>query len=475
MTAQDVNPKQLSSNATLTLTAMSLGFAVVQLDVTVVNVAVKSIGSSFGGGIAGLQWVVNAYTVVFASFILTSGALGDRLGAKRLFIIGFAIFVIASICCGMALSLTMLIGFRAIQGIGAAILVPCSLTLLNHTYQEAESRDQAVGIWAGVAGVALAGGPVLGGALIATIGWRAIFFINVPLGALGIWLTARYASESTRTSDRPLDFTGQLAAVAGVAVLAAAMIEGGAIGWTNALVITGFIVFVMATGAFLAIEARKTSPMLPLSFFRNHTFTATSIVGFLINLAFYGLIFDLSLYWQQIKKFTPLITGLAFMPMTVIVVVANILAGYASTKLGARAPIVVGQLIFAVGCFLLLRIDVTTHYGALWWETVLIGAGIGLTVPPMTSALLGTVDRKQSGVASGVLNTTRQIGSVIGVALFGSLIANRTHFVAGLQIAFCIAGIVAFIGAAAAMIMIRKDSAFEDKESYIGQSVRYTR
>src|SRR5215469_14860984 len=207
----------------LTLTAMSLGFAVVQLDVTIVNVALNTIGASFDGGIAGLQWVVNAYTVVFASLILTSGALGDRLGAKRLLIGGFILFVVASMACGAAPNLVILIAARAVQGIGGSMLVPCSLALLDHTYKEPAARAKAVGIWAGVAGVALAGGPVIGGMLIASIGWRAIFFINLPLGLLGIWLTARHASESTQSRERPLDLTGQTAAIIAVAALAAAM------------------------------------------------------------------------------------------------------------------------------------------------------------------------------------------------------------------------------------------------------------
>ncbi|MDQ2804046.1 MAG: MFS transporter, partial [Pseudomonadota bacterium] len=188
---------------------MGLGFAVVQLDVTVVNVALERIGASFGGGVAGLQWVVNAYTVVFASLILTAGALGDRIGAKRLFIAGFVLFVVASMACGAAPNLLVLIGARAFQGIGAAVLVPCSLSLLNLAYREPGPRAKAVGVWAGVAGVALAGGPVIGGALIASIGWRTIFFINLPIGLLGIWLTARYATESSQTRDRPLDWAGQ--------------------------------------------------------------------------------------------------------------------------------------------------------------------------------------------------------------------------------------------------------------------------
>ena len=441
----------------LTLTAMSLGFAVVQLDVTVVNVALKTIGSSFGGGIAGLQWVVNAYTVVFASLILTSGALGDRLGAKRLFIAGFIVFVGASIACAAAPSLIILIGARAVQGIGAAVLVPCSLALLDHTYQDPGPRAKAVGIWAGIAGVALAGGPVIGGVLIASVGWRAIFFINLPLGLLGIWLTARYASESTQSRERPLDLTGQAAAVIAVAALAAAIIEGGAIGWSSALVIAGFAVFVVAGALFLAIEARKASPMLPLSFFRNATFTAASVVGLLINLAFYGLIFVLSLHFQQIMRFPPLTTGLAFMPMTIVVVAANVLAGQISAWLGARPPMVVGQAFFAAGCLFLVTLGANTPYGSLWWYTVMMGAGIGLTVPPMTSALLATVDRKQSGVASGVLNTTRQLGSVIGVALFGSLIANRGQFIPGLHLALYISATVLLIGMAVAFIGIRDD------------------
>ncbi|MBV8771431.1 MAG: MFS transporter [Deltaproteobacteria bacterium] len=434
---------------------MSLGFAVVQLDVTVVNVAVESIGSSLGGGVAALQWVVNAYTIVFAGLILTSGALGDRLGARRLFIAGFIIFVAASIVCGMAPSLVILIGARSVQGIGASILVPCSLTLLNHTYQSADSRDKAVGIWAGVAGVALAGGPVIGGVLIAGIGWRAIFFINLPLGVLGIWLTVRYASESTRSLQRPLDLSGQVAAIVAVAVMAAALIEGGTIGWSNAMVIAGFGIFIATGATFVAIEDRTSDPMLPLSFFRNQTFTATTLIGLLINFAFYGLIFDFSLYFQRIRTFTPLITGFAFIPMTAVIAIANILAGRASSWVGAGPLMVIGQFVFAAGCLFLVTIGAATHYNELWWQLVLIGAGIGLTVPPMTSALLATVNKAQSGVASGVLNTTRQIGSVIGVALFGSLVANRNHFIAGMHLALYVSTILVLIGGVAAFVMIR--------------------
>jgi MFS transporter, DHA2 family, methylenomycin A resistance protein len=444
----------------LTLIAMSLGFVVVQLDVTVVNVALERIGASFGShSVAGLQWVVNAYTVVFASLILTSGALGDRLGAKRLFNAGFGLFVMASIACGAAPSLPFLIIARAIQGIGASILVPCSLTLLNHTYEEPGLRARAVGIWAGVAGVALAGGPVIGGALIASISWRIIFFINLPLGLLGILLTTRYAAETTQTRDRPLDLTGQATAIAAIAALAATIIEGGAAGWLNPLVLAGFGVFALAGAAFIAIEAHKSSPMLPLVFFHRPAFAAASLIGLLINLAFYGVIFDLSLYFQQVRSFTPLMTGLVFLPMTAAVVAANILAGWLQDWRGARLPMTAGQIMFLFGCGLLAGVDASTPYTGIWWQTVLIGSGIGLTVPPMTSALLAAVDRKQSGIASGALNTTRQIGSAIGVALFGSLIASHGHFVEGIRIALFIAVALMLIGTIAGFVAIPAESA----------------
>ena len=441
---------------------MGLGFAVVQLDVTVVNVALERIGASFGGagGVAGLQWVVNAYTIVFAGLILTSGALGDRLGAKRLFIAGFILFVAASVACGAAPSLLMLILARAVQGVGAAILVPCSLTLLNHAYEEPGARAKAVSIWAGVASVALAGGPVIGGALIASVGWRAIFLINLPLGLLGIALTGRYASESTRSRERPLDLEGQAAAIVAVAALAAAMIEGGAIGWGDPLVIAGFGAFVVIGALFLAIEARRAYPMLPLSFFRNRTSVAANLVGLLINVAFYGLIFDLSLYFQQVRAFTPLTTGLAFVPMTAIVLAANLFAGRAHAWLGARPLMVAGQATFGSGCVFLVAIGADTPYGGLWWPMLMLGAGIGLTVPPMTSVLLATVNRTQSGVASGVLNTARQVGSVIGVALFGSLIAaDRDRFISGLHLGLYISAAALLVGAVTALIAIRDDAA----------------
>ena len=437
----------------LTLAAMSLGFVVVQLDVTIVNVALPHIGSTLSAGIAGLQWVVNAYTLVFAAAILTAGALGDRFGARRCFIIGFVVFTLASLGCGLAPNLAVLISARAVQGLGAAILVPCSLALLNHAFHDEHERTKAIGIWAAGASAALAAGPVVGGGLIAWIGWRSIFFVNLPLGIFGIWLTWRYAEESTQTRGRALDLAGQFIGMFALADLAAAMIEGGAVGWAHPLVLIAFLLFVLAAATFVFVEIKSQSPMLPLSLFKNRTFSAATLIGLLMNTAFYGLIFMFSLYFQQVKHYTPLATGMAFLPMTVVVLLANLSVGPIATKLGLRMPILLGQALLAIGCLSLLGISQNASYRALGLQLLAMGAGVGLTVPPMTSALLGTVGTKLSGVASGVLNASRQAGSVIGVALFGSLIERQRPFIPGIRMALMISAGVLFAGCLSAFLI----------------------
>jgi DHA2 family methylenomycin A resistance protein-like MFS transporter len=255
----------------LTLTAMSLGWGVVQLDVTIVNTALESIGTSLGGGVSQLQWVVSIYTAAFASLILTAGALGDRLGAKRIFMAGFAVFTAASLTCALAPTSAILIAARVAQGVGAAILVPNSLALLNHAYPEAKERGRAVGWWLAVGAVALTAGLPVGGALIALAGWRSIFFINLPIGIAGLWPTWRYVTDTPRAS-RQLDLPGQATAIGALATLAAALIEGGRIGWSDPRVIAAFCAVMILTVLFLLQERRAEEPVLPLS--RRTTCTA---------------------------------------------------------------------------------------------------------------------------------------------------------------------------------------------------------
>jgi MFS transporter, DHA2 family, methylenomycin A resistance protein len=432
----------------LTLAAMSLGYGVVQLDVTIVNTALGSIGASLGGDVAALQWVVSAYTIAFAALILTAGALGDRLGAKGIFMAGFVIFTAASLACALAPNAALLIAARCIQGTGAAILVPNSLALLNHTYRDEKERGRAVGIWAAGASLALSAGPLAGGVLIALAGWRSIFLVNLPIGLAGLWLTLRYADETPRSSRRELDLLGQAAAIGTLGCLAGAIIEAGAIGWTNRWVLTGFAI-TLALGILFALQERRIEqPLLPLALFGHRMFSLTSLIGLLVNIAFYGLIFVLSLYFQQINGWSPLTTGLAFLPMMVAVLPVNLLAPRAAERVGGRAVIAAGAVISAAGCLALIGIDRGTSYWAIGLQLTAIGAGLGLLVPPLTSTLLGSVDKSRSGVAAGVLNSTRQTGSVLGVALFGSLLGSVGAFVAGVRLSLIIS-VVLLLGAAA--------------------------
>ncbi|SDM63307.1 MFS transporter [Nonomuraea jiangxiensis] len=419
------------------LVAASLGFAVIQLDVSVVNVAIKPIGAELGGGVTALQWVVDAYTVALAALILVAGTLGDFYGAKRLFIAGFAVFVAASAGCGLAANMAELIAARAVQGIGAAALAACSLSLLHHAYTEPEPRARAVGLWAAGASTALVAGPVVGGLVIATLGWRSIFFVNVPIGAIGIWLTLSYATGSPRSRDQGLDLCGQVSAVAALTALAVATIEAGSRGMDDPVVLAGFAVALAAGAGFVVAEVRGAEPMLSLSLFRSARFGVPVAIGLLVNVAFYGLIFVLSLYFQKEQHASALWTGLAFAPMMAAIMAANLTANRLTGALGARRVLLIGTSLLAAGCLAMLGTTARTPYAALVVPLMAEGFGLGLIVPVMASVLLSGVDRSRSGRASGTLNAARQTGSVLGVALFGSL-AAATGPVNGLHTALLI-------------------------------------
>jgi DHA2 family methylenomycin A resistance protein-like MFS transporter len=423
----------------LTVAAMSLGYGVVQLDVTIVNVAINTIGQSVGGSVDALQWVVNAYTIAFAALILSAGALGDRIGARRVFIAGFAIFTAASLACALAPTLAILIGARLIQGVGAAVLVPNSLALLNHAHPEPERRQHAVAIWAAGASLALTAGPLIGGALIALSGWRSIFIVNVPIGLIGLWLTVRYAQETERAPAHRLDLLGQAAAMLALTCLAAAMIEGGRLGWGDRRVAGSFVAALVLLAAFIRVEQRSLHPMLPLQLFSSAEFSIASLAGLLVNIAFYGMIFVFSLYFQRLHHFSALRTGLAFVPMSGAILATNLIASRATALAGARAIIALGAAIGTVGSVALLPIAADSSYLSMLVPLMAMGAGLGLLVPPLNAIMLGSVAKTQSGIASGVLNSMRQSGSVVGVALLGSLVAQQPAFMSGLRLALAVA------------------------------------
>lgn len=443
--------------SSLTLAAMSLGYGVVQLDVTIVNTALNAISQGLGGGITQLQWIVSTYTIAFAALILTTGALGDRVGAKRVFLAGFAIFTAASLVCALAPTMQILIAGRALQGLGAAILVPNSLALLNHAYREEKERGRAVSVWAAGASLALTAGPLAGGVLIALVGWRSIFFVNLPIGLGAFWLAWRYAQETTPSPRHELDLAGQVLAIGSLGCLAAAMIEGGVLGWRNPYVLGGFAAAAAFGVLFVLQERRAAQPMLPLALFRNRLFCLTSLVGLLVNVAFYGLIFALSLYFQQINGLSPFVTGLAFLPMLGVIFPVNLLAPRISERIGALPVITLGATVSAAGALGLLIAGRGTPFWALSLQTVALGAGLAILVPPLTSTLLGSIEKTHSGIAAAVLNAARQTGSVLGVSLFGSLLGHDSASVGGLHLALVISAAL-LLGTAAATLSATRRS-----------------
>jgi len=439
-----------------TIAATSLGFALVQLDVSIVNVALARIGASLRSPVSGLQWVVDAYAITFAALLLSAGVLGDRVGSRKVFIAGLALFGLASLACGLAPNAAGLIAARVLQGVGAAPLVPCSLALLTHACgEDAAARGRAVSVWTAAASLAIAAGPVLGGVLVDTLGWRSIFLINLPIVGLAIPLTARFVVETPpRTGG--FDLAGQGLAIAGLFGLAGAVIEAGRLGVGAPLVLGGFALAALAGVAFVRTEARSADPMLPLGFFQSPTFSAAVAIGLLINLTLYGVIFVFALYLQQIRGYSPIATGFAFLPFAVSLGIGNLAAGWVGAHAGLRAPMAAGLAVGGLGYWLLRPLDAALPYRAMLPGLVIIPAGVGLAVPLMTSALLASVPRSRSGAASGVLNTARQAGGGIGVALFGALLAGRDT--AGLNLALTISAVLLGCGAVLAGVGIRPGS-----------------
>ncbi len=435
------------------LVAISLGVTIVQLDVMIVTVALDQIRSLMSGNVAGLQWVVNSYTLAFAGFLLTGGALGDRFGAKRVYAAGLWLFVIASAICGFAPTGQILIVARALQGVGAALLLPTSLALIVHTYPHTAERTRAIGIWGACGGLAMAAGPVVGGILLSAFGWRSIFLVNLPVGLITLALTARFVVPSETQPGRSLDLIGQILAILLLIALTATIIEGAPLGWTNPTIVLGAIIFVVATAAFLTVEARGRAPMLPLGLFRSPVFSAATFIGAINNAAYYGTTFLLSLYFRGPLGMSALETGLAFVPMTGLIAIINIFAGRIAVHTGSRLPIVMGFIMAGAGYGTFAwQLGPQVHYGDLWWTLLLMGSGTAFVVPPMIAALVGTVERTYAGIASGVLNALRQTGGAVGVAIFGVVAGDMS--IEGTRAALIVACATAAVAAVTAAIFI---------------------
>ena len=432
----------------LTILATSLGFVLVQLDVSIVNIALAKIGADLGTPVAGLQWVVDSYALAFAALLLSAGAFGDQIGARKGFTIGFATFVAASLGCGLAPGAIALIVARTIQGLGAALLVPCSLALLNHAAAgDVRLRTRAISLWTAAGSVAMAVGPVLGGLLVDTLGWRSIFLINIPIGFVGIFLTQSFVQESA-TRHHTFDPAGQLLAILALLGLVGAVITSESVGFSPT-VWFALIIAAVSGAAFVFVESRVSTPMLPLDFFRQPTFTAATLIGLAVNFTLYGVIFVLGLYLQRIRGYSPLISGLVFLPFPIILLFSNLIAGWIARAANLRFLMVIGLLIGAAGYWLLHSIDSQTPYLQILPGFVVIPLGVGLAVPCMTASLLTTVPASRSGVAAGVLNSVRQAGGALGVAIYGAFLNERA--VSGVQLALWISAALLVLAAVIAV------------------------
>ena len=440
----------------LVVLATSMAFVVGQLDVTIVNVALPAMGRDLGAGVAGLQWVVDAYAVAFAAFMLSAGALGDRFGARRAFQWGMAVFCVASIACAAAPGILALDAARVLQGLGAAVMLPNSLALLNHALaHEPARRARAIGYWTAAGAISIALGPVLGGLLVAGIGWRAIFWVNVPLCLIGGWLSTRLHETATDGAKPPLDIAGQVLATLALSALIGTLIEARALGLQDTRIWLGAAATIALAAALLVVERRAAAPVIATDLFKLRDFRGAVFFGMVVNGTYYGAIFVIALFLQTARHYTPMQAGLAFLPLTAGFFLSNVLSGSAITRFGTRKPMIVGALVDLAGFGVLALASTTESLPLMLVGFLLIPTGMGLAVPAMTTTVLSSVDKSRSSLAAAILNTARQSAGAIGVAVFGALAhGDAAHIGAGLRIT-CVAAMVALACAALAATRLK--------------------
>ncbi len=450
-----------------TLAAVSFGLFMIMLDNTVVNVALPAIQKDLHLSGSALEWIVVGYALTFATFMLTGGKLADLYGRRLLFTIGLAIFTAASLACGLAPTAGFLIGARVVQGVGAAMMNPATLGIITATFPPRQ-RGTAIGIWAGTSAMALAIGPLVGGLLTEKINWSWIFFINVPIGIVGI-LVARWAIDETRDTSREQRLDGPGLASSGVALFALTygLIEANRHGWTSPLILSMLALALLAVGVFVVLELRQRLPMLDLSLFRNATFAGANLAVGLVALAMFGIFFYNSLFIQRILGFSAIQTGATFLPMTMLIILIAPQAGRATDRVGARWLIGVGMTLVAVSLVLFAQLDAGSSFWNIVPGLLTGGLGMALTMTPTTAAAMGSVPTDKAGVGSAVLNAFRQVGGSLGIAVMGAIVATQVHtspgnpaftdqFVSGYHHALYVAAGIALVGASIAVALVRK-------------------
>jgi len=428
------------------LVAALLGLFVLTLDALIVNVALPAMGRDIGGGLTGAQWVVDGYTLVFAALLLSAGSLVDRIGARQAFAAGFAVFVAASAACALAPDMAVLVAARLVQGAGAAIIAPSSLALVREAYPDAAKRTRAVALWALGGSLGSAAGPLLGGALT-QLNWRMIFIVNVPVGLTALVLLSRTEPSPRRPS--PLDPVGQAAAVAALAGITYGLIEAGDSGLAAPQVWVPIGLGVAAFAVFVVAQVRGRHPSVPVSLVRSKGVAVPFAVGFALNVAFYGMVFLLSLYFQQARGLSTMETAWIFLPMTAATGVMSVTAGRVTARTGARLPVIVGQVIMVAGLLLVVLAPASTPTALMAVLMTPVAIGGALALPALTALLLDSVPAERVGVASAVLNTCRQTGGTLGVAVFGALVSAPHGFLHGVRISLLSAAVLLVLTTAA--------------------------
>lgn len=431
------------------LAAICTAYFMVILDTTAVNVAVPRIGHELGGGVAAIQWVLDSYTVVFAALLLSGGALGDRLGQRRVFTVGLGGFVVGSALCGMAPTLALLIGARVLQAVAAAAAVPASLGLLRSAYPAPGDRARAFGWWGAVAGVAAASGPVVGGLLTSALGWRAVFLVNLPVGLAGIGLARHHLADSRPQPARRADGAGQVLAMVCLAALVLGVIEAGEAGWSSPPSWWGMAAFLLAGAGFIVVERRSRAPLMPPGLAGNRSFSAANAVGLLLNLSFYGQLFVMSVFLQGPGGRSALGAGLALLPESVAPAIASWASGRVAARFGQRLPMAAGLAVAATGYVCLAGLGLGTGYVHLVLPMAAVGLGTGFTMPAATVTAIESAGRDRSGLAAAAVNAARQVGGAVGVALLGGPFGPATG--TGSRVPMLVAATAAMVGAAIAL------------------------
>jgi EmrB/QacA subfamily drug resistance transporter len=446
------------------LLTMSLGVLIAQIDTSVVNLAVKEIGASLGAGVTALQWVVDAYNLVYASLLLTAGTLADLYGRRRVFGLGIVLFTLGSLICGFAPNAAVLVGGRAVAGFGAALVIPTSLAILTVAYQDKKQRAHALGVWASCNGLAFAIGPTLGGVVVDSVGWRSIFLLIVPICVLALVLTATSVPESKDPKGRRLDVPGQALAILALGALSLAVIEGPRWGWGSIGSVAAFVASALSAVLFVLRQKDSEGALVPLAMFRNRVFSASLGIAAAMTFGMYAMLFLTPLYLQAGRGDGALLAAVELLPMSVTFAIVSQFAGKIAHAYGPRLPMTLGMAMMGTGLFMLALIPLDNSLLLIEAALLVIGCGLGLNTAPVNAVAVANVATARSGTASGLVNTARMVGATLGVAVLGALFAvfaggsGSGHVAAGLPAAFIVGGIGEMLGAVAAFMFIDRDS-----------------